>query len=139
MKQLFWGLLLVAAAMPFLLLSDVLGVQGHNQWRSRPVMRAETTMAEGLNAGAHFGLTGAQLAELDEQVAAAYSKSVDDGYTLGRGYDRLLLIALGLDGLLFVASLIGLRVCGGLERLTTRCNGLATKPSGVDNPVVASH
>jgi hypothetical protein len=23
--------------------------------------------------------------------------------------------------------------------LTTRCNGLAMKPSGVDNPVVASH
>jgi hypothetical protein len=125
MKTFFWVLLLVSVAMPVFLLQDMIRVQGHNQWKSRPVMRADATKSDGLNAGDHFGLTGAQIAELDERVAAAYSKSVDDGCTLGRGYERLLLVALVLDGLLFVASLIGLRGSVGLERLTTRCNGLA--------------
>jgi hypothetical protein len=122
MRIFFRVLLFIPIVFPLFSLSEAMRVFGHNQWNTRPVTRADTT--EKPKTLAHFGLTGAQLAEVDEFIAAAYNKSVDDGYKLGCGYSRLWLLSLGLDALLLVASLIGLRLCRSLDRLTMRSSEL---------------
>ena len=109
-------ILLVSIVFPFLSLSETLTVFAHNEWDIRPETRAEVTNRA--NAFAGHGLTAAQLSNVDEFVAMAYNKSVDDGYKLGRGYSRLWFASLVLDALLFITGVIGLRLCRNLNRLT---------------------
>jgi hypothetical protein len=56
-----------------------------------------------------LGLTPKELARCDQYVADAYKESVRDGYRLGTGYSWLSLQCLGLEALLFVSSLVGIR------------------------------
>lgn len=88
----------------------------HNQWEMRQRRLDGTTPVTGTSA--HLGLTVAQVAGLDELVRAAYKDAVYDGHRLGAGYQLLWLGSLGLDALLFIASLIGLRACRASSRLT---------------------
>ena len=120
MKQdkFFFGLLLlISIAFPFYSFFTMIGDFAHNQYKMRPKMLADTSPKT--MSSAHLGLTGAQLAEVDELVRSAYQDSVHDGYRLGVGYDRLWQQSLGLDAILFVASLIGLRLCYNSDRLTS--------------------
>ena len=81
----------------------------HNQWKGRAELLEATTRPD--SSSAHLGLTAAQLAGLDKLVSSAYKDAVYDGYRLGNGYKKLTFQALGVDALLFVASVIGLRRC----------------------------
>ncbi len=88
----------------------------HNQWKMRSERLEYTTRP--VPSSSHLGLTAAQLAGLDEQVSSAYKDAVHDGYRLGNGYEKLSFQALGVDALLFVASVIGLRRCRSSARVT---------------------
>jgi hypothetical protein len=68
----------------------------------------------------HLGLTGSELATLNESVALAYTDAVRDGYRLGTGYSALSIQCLGLSVLLFAASVTGLRACWRADRLAKR-------------------
>jgi hypothetical protein len=118
MKIFFRVLLLFSVVFPFYAVREGMGVFGQNQWRTRPITRANAV--DEPKTHAHFGITGAQLAKMDEFVATAYNKAVDDGYKLGTGYSRLWGVCIGLDVLLFIASLLGLRHCRCSDRQTNR-------------------
>ena len=81
----------------------------HNQWKMCSERLQGTTLPEPQSA--HLGLTAGQLAGLDEMISSAYKDAVYDGYRLGNGYEKLSFQALGIDALLFVSSVIGLRRC----------------------------
>jgi len=114
--------LLVSIVFPFLSLSETLTVFAHNEWDIRPETRAEVTNRT--KAYARNGLTAAQLSNVDEFVAMAYNKSVDDGYKLGRGYSRLWFAFLVLEALLLITGVIELRLCRSLNRLTPQSGNL---------------
>ena len=63
---------------------------------------------------------------MDELVSSAYRDAVFDGYRLGKGYEKLWLQTLGVDGLLFVGSLLGLRQCARLNRQISAASNLPT-------------
>ena len=103
---------------PFYSFMKSVGDFAHNQWKMRSERLTDTTRSE--PPSAHFGLTAAQLAGLDEVVSSAYKDAVYDGYRLGNGYEKLSFQALGIDALLFVASVIGLRRCQDFGRPTNQ-------------------
>jgi hypothetical protein len=109
MKAFFWVLVVISVLLPAYNLVAGLEVILHNQYQGRAA-RLETTEPPLIPSG-HLGLTGAELSKLDQDVAFAYTDSVRDGYRLGREYSALWLRSLGLDGLLFVSSIVGLRLC----------------------------
>jgi len=109
MKAFFLVLLAVSVAFPLYSFSTSMRVIAHNQWKGRSE-RLVTTDRHAVPS-AHLGLTAAQLTGLDELVASAYKDAVYDGYRLGSGYEKLSFQALGLDALLFVASIVGLVRC----------------------------
>jgi hypothetical protein len=118
MKAFFVVLLVVSIVFPVYSFMASLGDFAHNQYKTRSERLAATTRPVLPNA--HLGLTAAQLAGLDELVGSAYKDSVYDGYRLGNGYERLWFQALGVDALLFIASVIGLRRCRSSERPTNQ-------------------
>jgi hypothetical protein len=121
-KIFFRVLLLISIVFPFYALREGMVVLGHNQWRIRPMTRADRT--DKPNTWYYFGLTGVQLDDTDQFVAKAYNKSVDDGYKLGIGYTQLWVACFGLNALLFIASLLGLRLCRSSNKLTVRSSDL---------------
>ena len=125
MRAFFVILLLVSIVFPFYSFMRTVGDFAHNQWKMRSQRLHGTTPSE--PPSAHLGLTAAQLAGLDELVSSAYKDAVYDGYRLGNGYEKLLFQALGIDALLFVASVIGLRRCKSLGVQQSRC----TEPGDV--------
>jgi len=118
MKAFFVVLLVVSIVFPFYSFMTSLSDFAHNQWKMRSERLEDTTRPE--LASAHLGLTAAQLAGLDELVSSAYKDAVYDGYRLGNGYEKLSFQALGIDALLFVASIIGLRRCQSFGRPTNQ-------------------
>ena len=83
-----------------------LGDFAHNQYAMR-VERLEGTTPM-TSPSVHLGLTKMELSKLEETVSSSYGAAVRDGYRLGRGYNKLWMQSLGLDVLLFVASIVGL-------------------------------
>ncbi len=112
MKTFFVFLLVVSIVFPFYSFMTSLSDFAHNQYKMRSERLADTTRSK--VPSAHLGLTAEQLAGLDELVGSAYKDAVYDGYRLGKGYEKLWVQALGIDALLFVASVIGLRRCQSL-------------------------
>jgi hypothetical protein len=118
MKAFFFVLLVVSIVFPVYSFMTSLSDFAHNQYKTRSERLADTTRPE--LPSAHLGLTAAQLAGLDELVGSAYKDAVYDGYRLGNGYEKLWFQALGVDALLFVASVAGLRRCRSSERPTNQ-------------------
>ena len=118
MRAILVILLAVSIVFPFYSFMTSVGDFAHNQWKARSERLEGTTRPE--PPSAHLGLTGAQLAGQDELVSSAYKDAVYDGYRLGNGYQKLSFQALGIDALLFVASVIGLRRCQSLGRPTNQ-------------------
>ncbi len=118
MRTFFVVLLVVSIVFPFYSFMTSEGDFAHNQWKGRSERLKETTRPE--PPSAHLGLTAPQVAGLDEVVGSAYKEAVYDGYRLGNGYEKLSFQALGIDALLFVASVIGLRRCQSLGRPTNQ-------------------
>ena len=116
MRAFFAILLVVSIVFPVYSFTTSMGNFAHNQWKMRPERLRDTGSQE--TPSAHLGLTAAQLAGLDELVSSAYKDAVYDGYRLGSGYEKLWFQALGIDALLFVACIIGLRGYRGLGRPT---------------------
>jgi hypothetical protein len=108
-KAFFITLLLASIVFPVYSFITSMRDFAHNQWKRRSERLEDTTLPK--TPSAHLGLTASQLAGLDELVIAAYKDAVYDGFRLGSGYQRLSLQTLGLDVLLFIASLVGLRAC----------------------------
>ena len=108
MRAFFVCLLVVSIVFPFYFFITSIGDFAHNQWKMRSERLKETSRER---PSAHLGLTANQLAGLDELVTSAYKEAVYDGYRLGSGYEKRWFQAHGLDALLFVASVIGLRRC----------------------------
>jgi hypothetical protein len=106
MKTFFVLLLLVSIIFPVYSFMVTIGDFAHNQYAMR-LERLEGTTPE-TSPSVHLGLTKMELSKLDEAVRASYDAAVRDGYRLGRGYNKLCLQSLGLDVLLFVASIVGL-------------------------------
>ena len=106
MKIFFVLLLLVSIVFPAYSFLTMIGDFAHNQYEMR-LERLEGTTPE-TSPSPHLGLTRMELSKLDEPVRFAYDDAVRDGYRLGRGYNKLWNQSLGLDALLFVASIIGL-------------------------------
>jgi hypothetical protein len=106
MKTFFVLLLLVSIVFPVYSFMATIGDFAHNQYEMR-LERLEGTTPE-TTPSAHLGLTKIELSKLDEAVSASYDQAVRDGYRLGRGYDKLWIQSLGLDVLLFLASIVGL-------------------------------
>jgi len=119
MRAFFIIVLVVSIVFPFYSFMRSVGDFAHNQWKMRSERLQGTTLPE--PPSAHLGLTAGQLAGLDEMISSAYKDAVYDGYRLGNGYERLSFQALGIDALLFVASVIGLRRCQGLGVQQSRC------------------
>src|SRR6266404_9743759 len=119
MRAFFVILLVVSIVFPFYSFMRSVGDFAHNQWKGRSERLKDTAGPE--PPSAHLGLTAAQLAGLDELVSSAYKDAVYDGYRLGNGYEKLSFQALGIDALLFVASVIGLRRCKSLGVQQSRC------------------
>lgn len=116
MKLFFVLLLVVSIVYPVYAVFDMLAVTSHNQWEGR--QRNLTVMDRGIDS-AHLGLSGAELTKLDELdglAGDAYRRAVEDGFRLGVGHDRLWKTSLGLDALLFMASVGGLLLCRGRGR-----------------------
>ena len=118
MRAFFIIVLVVSIVFPFYSSMRSVGDFAHNQWKMRSERLTDTTRPEPLSA--HLGLTAVQLAGLDELVSSAYKDAVYDGYRLGNGYEKLSSQALGIDALLFVASIIGLRRCQSFGRPTNQ-------------------
>ena len=118
MRAFFVILLVVSVVFPLYSLKTSVGDFAHNQWTMRFERLQGTTRPE--PSSAYVGLTAAQLVGLDELVSSAYKNAVYDGYRLGNGYETLWFQALGVDALLFVASVIGLRRCRHSERPTNQ-------------------
>jgi len=109
MKPFFVVTLLISIVFPFYSFVATMRDFAHNQWQTRHQRLADTTIPH--YPSAHLGLTAAQLTDVDNLVADAYKDSVYDGYRTGGGYGALWFEAMLLDGLLIVASLVGLRAC----------------------------
>jgi hypothetical protein len=106
MKAFFVFLLVVSVVFPFYSFMATLGDTAHNQYEMR-FKRLEGTTPMTIPS-VHLGLTKIQLSKLDEPVSSAYGAAVRDGYRLGQANDKLQMQCLGLDVLLFVASIVGL-------------------------------
>ncbi len=109
MKPFFWSLLVISVFVPIYTFGAGLQVMAHNQYRNRADRLKSSEQPR--HPSGHVGLTGAEIAALDPDVAYAYTDSVRDGYRLGRGYEALSLELLLLDGLLFISSIVGIRAC----------------------------
>jgi hypothetical protein len=109
MKPFFIVTLLISIVFPFYSFVATMRDFAHNQWKTRHERLADTTIPK--HPSAHLGLTAAQLTGLDNLVADAYKDAVYDGHRTGGGYQSLWFESMLLDGLLFVASLVGLRAC----------------------------
>jgi hypothetical protein len=127
MKPFFGVLLLASIVFPFISFFTTMRDFAHNQWEMRHERLVGTTSMTATSA--HLGLTAAQLTGLDNLVADACKDSVYDGYRLGGGYSKLWLQSLGLDALLFVASLVGLSACRRSDRPTNRSSRTAAQRS----------
>ena len=106
MKAFFVFLLVVSVVFPIYSFLITLGDFAHNPYEMRVKRLEETTVM--ISPSVHFGLTKTELSKQEEAVRLAYDAAVRDGYRLGRGYGKLWLQSLGLDVLLFVASIVGL-------------------------------
>jgi hypothetical protein len=117
-KAFFIVTLVISIVFPFF--EEFTGVLrlAHNQSARRPARLTMTSVPK--LPSAHLGLTEGQLAGVDGLFAEAYRDSVGDGGRISIAYDMLRLQALGVDAVLFVASLIGLRACRSSGRLTMR-------------------
>jgi hypothetical protein len=109
MKPFFIVTLLISIVFPFFSFVATMRDFAHNQWKTRHERLANTTIPK--HPSAHLGLTAAQLTGLDNLVADAYKDAVYDGHRTGRGYQTLWFESILLDGLVLVASLVGLRAC----------------------------
>jgi hypothetical protein len=115
MKTFFALLLLISIVFPVYLFLSTIKDFAHNQYSMR-FKRLEQTapdpdmpLIEGMTPpDVQFGLTKIELSKLDKNVSASYSVAVRESYSLGHGYNKLCIESLGLDALLFLASLIGL-------------------------------
>ena len=110
MKAFYVALLVVSMVFPFYSGRALLMDFANNQYKERS--ERLKIDARPNRPSSFFGLTAAEIAALDEHVGAAYKASVQDGYRLGEGYGWLWFQALGMDTLLLVASVFGLRRCG---------------------------
>jgi hypothetical protein len=117
MKWIFGALLLGSIVYPVYAFFELLSVSTHNHWAEREQLMA--VMDTSLDS-ANLGLTGAELAELDQRdqlASTAYTRAVVEAARLGRGYTQVWNLSLGLSALLCTASLCGLWLCRQSRRL----------------------
>ena|SRR5438046_2523636 len=110
LKKFFVITLVISTVIPLCNLVGSVAVMVHNHYEAR-FANLDSTETSGGFPGGDLGLTGGDLASVDQRVALAYRGAVEDGYRLGHAFFLLWFESMGLDALLLMTSIFGLWLC----------------------------
>lgn len=113
-KAFFIIVLFVSVAVPIYNITSALQIVVHNQYEGRLNQLHEAHWSG--YPSRHLGLTASELAALPEETRDAYKDAVYDGYRIGRGYEVLWFLTMGLSVSLFLSSILALWACRRRQR-----------------------